>query len=313
MSPKPHDRTLSIERTVLDIGRLRKQHAALVVLQGAEIGRNFRLRRGPMLIGRGFGVEIRVADERVSREHARLDCRWDSATQTTTYTIVDLGSTNHTFVNTGRVETAALREGDKIQVGETVLKFVLLDDIEARFHEEIRNRISYDQLTGLLARESLYLALETELARCARYSLPLAVLMMDLDRFKSVNDRHGHLMGSHVLAEVGGLIRRSIRAADVAARYGGEEFVAYLSETNLAGAAQVAERIRTAIDRHRFTLDGTTLAVTISIGIACCPEHGRDIGTLVRRADRALYRAKSGGRNRVCIETKDRSVSEARS
>ena len=77
MSQKSHDRTLAIDRSALDTGRFRKQHAALVVLQGAEIGRNFRLLRGPMIIGRGFDVEIRVADDLVSREHARLDCLWD--------------------------------------------------------------------------------------------------------------------------------------------------------------------------------------------------------------------------------------------
>src|SRR3989441_245087 len=305
MSQKSHDRTLAIDRSALDTGRFRKQHAALVVLQGAEIGRNFRLLRGPMIIGRGFDVEIRAADARGSREPARLDCRWDPAAQTATYTIVDLGSTNHTFVNTSRVKTVELREGDKIQVGDTVLKFVLLDDIEAKFHEEIRNRISYDQLTGLLTKESLYLALEMELTRCLRFALPLAVLMMDLDRFKSVNDAHGHLMGSHVLAEVGRLIRESIRSADVSARYGGEEFLAYLSETALPGAMLAAERVRRAIEEHRFTLDGSTLAITISIGIAACPAHGRDINSLVRRADRALYRAKESGRNRSCIETED--------
>ena len=218
---------------------------------------------------------------------------------------VTSGSTNHTFVNTGRAESAELREGDKIQIGDTVLKFVLLDDIEVRFHEEVRNRISYDQLTGLLTKESLYLALEMELKRCLRYELPLAVLMMDLDRFKSVNDAHGHLMGSHVLAEVGRLIRESIRSADVSARYGGEEFLAYLSETALPGAMLAAERVRRAIEEHRFRLDGSTLAITISIGIAACPAHGRDITSLVRRADRALYRAKESGRNRSCIETED--------
>ena len=296
---------MEIERSALDSGRFRKQHAAIVVLRGAEIGRNFRLRRGPMIIGRGFDVEIRVADDLVSREHARLDGSWDPVTQVTSYSIVDLGSTNHTFVNSTQIKTAELREGDKIQVGDTVLKFVLLDDIEARFHEEIRNRISYDQLTGLLTRESFYLALEMELTRSSRYALPLAVLMMDLDRFKSVNDTHGHLMGSHVLAEVGELIRQSIRTSDVAARYGGEEFVAYLSETSLIGAAQAAERIRNAVERHPFTLDDTTIQVTISIGISTCPEHGQDTRALVGRADRALYRAKETGRNRVCIETED--------
>ncbi len=305
MSQNPHDRTMAIDRSSLDTGRFHKQHAALVVLQGAEIGRNFRVRRGRMIIGRGFGAEIRLADDLASREHARVECLWDPATQVTTYRVVDLGSTNHTFVNTSRVENADLREGDKIQIGDTVLKFVLLDDIEARFHEEVRNRISYDQLTGLLTKESLYLALEMELKRCLRYELPLAVLMMDLDRFKSVNDAHGHLMGSHVLAEVGRLIRESIRSADVSARYGGEEFLAYLSETALPGAMLAAERVRRAIEEHRFRLDGSTLAITISIGIAACPAHGRDITSLVRRADRALYRAKESGRNRSCIETED--------
>ncbi len=305
MSQKAHDRTVAIDRSALHTGCSRKSHASLVVLRGADIGRNFRLRRGPMIIGRGFGAEIRLADDLASREHARIECLWDPETQTATYAIADLGSTNHTFVNTGRVESAGLREGDKIQIGDTVLKFVLLDDIEAKFHEEIRNRISYDQLTGLLTKESLYLALEMELKRCLRFDLPLAVLMMDLDRFKSVNDSLGHLMGSHVLAEVGRLIRESIRAVDVAARYGGEEFVAYLSESSLPGATQVAERIRKSIEGHPFTLDGVTIQVTISIGIASCPEHGRDIQALVGRADHALYRAKETGRNRVCIETQD--------
>jgi two-component system cell cycle response regulator len=305
MSEKSHDRTMAIHRSPPDSGRFHKLHAALVVLQGTEIGRNFRLRRGSVIIGRGFGVEIRLADDLVSREHARVECAWDPESQTATYRIVDLGSTNHTFVNTGRVESAVLGEGDKIQVGDTVLKFVLLDDIEARFHEEIRNRISYDQLTGLLTKESLYLALDMELKRCQRYTLPFAVLMMDLDHFKSVNDTHGHLMGSHVLAEVGSLIRESIRSADVAARYGGEEFVAYLSETAAPGAVPAAERIRKAIEEHPFTLDGTTIKVTISIGIALFPEHGQDISSLVGRADTALYRAKDGGRNRTALEPED--------
>jgi diguanylate cyclase (GGDEF)-like protein len=305
MSQEPHDRTMAIDRSSLDTGRSHKQYAALVVLQGAEIGRDFRMRRGPTIIGRDIGAAIRLADDHVSREHARIECLWDSVTQATTYRIVDLGSTNHTFVNRGRVENAELREGDKIQIGDTVLKFVLLDDVEARFHEEVRNRISYDQLTGLLTKESLCLALEMELKRCLRYTLPLAVLMMDLDRFKSVNDTHGHVMGSHVLSEVGGLIRASIRSADVAARYGGEEFLAYLPETAPPGATLAAERLRTAIEAHLFALDGATLRITISIGIAVCPAHGRDFTSLVRRADRALYRAKESGRNRTCFETED--------
>ncbi len=302
MSKKPADRTMALERSALASERLHKSHASLVVLQGAEIGRDFRLRRGPMTLGRGFGVEIRIVDDSVSREHARLEAAWDPERQATSYHLIDLDSTNHTFVNTQRIDRIELNDGDKIQVGDTVLKFVLLDDIDAAFHEEIRNRISYDQLTGLLTKESLYLALEMELKRCGRYDLPLAVLMMDLDRFKSVNDTHGHLMGSHVLEGVGRLIRDSIRAVDVSARYGGEEFIAYLSEATTLGAHQAAERIRKTIEAQPFTLDDRSIRVTISIGIAFFPEHGKDLTSLVARADRALYRAKETGRNRVCIE-----------
>ena len=217
------------------------------------------------------------------------------------YTLTDLGSTNHTFVNSRQVESVQLRDGDKIRIGDSVLKFVVLDKIEARFHAEIRDLISYDQLTGLLTKESLCLAFERELKRCLLYGLPLGVLMMDLDFFKSVNDGHGHQMGSHVLAEVGRLIRQSIRIDDVSARYGGEEFLSYLAETDTTGAERAAERVRSEIEAFSFILDEVSIQVTISIGIAVAPKDGENIKTLVAAADQALYRAKETGRNRVCI------------
>jgi len=305
MSNDHLDETTAIDREKLDSGPLRRLHASLVVLQGAEIGRDFRLRRGSMVIGRGPQADIRIVDDLASREHARIEMAWEPETETASFHLFDLGSTNHTFVNSRRIDRAEIKDGDRVQIGDTVLKFVLLDEIEAKFHREVRHRITYDRLTGLLTKESLYLALEEELKRCARFSQPLAVLMMDLDHFKAVNDRNGHPMGSHVLTEVGAIIRASIRTADVSARYGGEEFLSYLPEAPLAGAHQVAERIRTAIERHPFTLDDTTVRITISIGISLFPEHGRDLKTLVARADRALYHAKESGRNRVSVEPKD--------
>jgi len=300
MSREDLDRTLIIKRPKLDNDGLRKSHASLIVLRGAEIGRDFRLRKGGMIIGRSVEADIRLPDDLASREHARIDCSWDIQGHSITYAVIDLGSTNRTFVNSRPVERAVLEDGDKVQIGDTVLKFVLMDEIDATFHAEVRDRITYDQLTGLLTKESLYLAFEMELQRCLRYGLPLAALMMDLDWFKSVNDGHGHLMGSHVLAEVGRLIRESIRDADVSGRYGGEEFISYLAETDTKEARRAAERIRAAIEAHSFTLDGVTLGITISIGVAAAPKHGCDIKSLVKAADRALYRAKGSGRNRVC-------------
>jgi diguanylate cyclase (GGDEF)-like protein len=195
----------------------------------------------------------------------------------------------------------ALRDGDKIQIGETILKFVLLDDIEVKFHSEVRNRITFDRLSGLLTKESLFLALEMELNRCTLYQLPLAVLMMDLDRFKLVNDAHGHLVGSRVIGEVGQVIRDTVRGADVAARYGGEEFLAYFPENGRSGAHQAAERLRQAVGSHLFVADGPGVRITMSIGVALFPEHGRTVEALVGRADGELYRAKDSGRDRVCL------------
>lgn len=279
----------------------RKRHAALIVLRGAEIGRDFRLRRAGMVIGRSPTVDICLPDDRASRRHARIDYQGTGGPDDTTFVLTDLGSTNRTYLNREPVESVELRDGDKIRIGDTILKFVVLDSIEAKFHEEVRDRISYDQLTGLLTKESLYLAFERELKRCLRFELPLSVLMMDLDRFKSVNDSYGHLMGSHVLAEVGKVIRDGIRSADVSARYGGEEFISYLAETDTEGAELAAERIRSAMEAHAFVLDDVSIGITISIGVATAPGHGTSIETLVAAADRALYRAKETGRNRVCV------------
>ena len=256
--PVDEEQTLTHRKPKLDSKRLQKSHASLIVLQGAEIGRDFRLRKTDMIIGRSIEADIRLPDNEASREHARIHFKGTPRDQKANYFITDLGSTNQTFVNSKAVKQLKLRDGDKIQIGETVLKFVILDDIEASFHAEVRDLITYDHLTGLLTKESLYLAFERELQRCLRYNLPLAVLMMDLDFFKSVNDSHGHLMGSHVLAEVGHLILQSIRISDISARYGGEEFVSYLAETNVVGAQLAAERIRTAIEAHLFTLDEVT-------------------------------------------------------
>lgn len=294
-------KTIIIRKSIFDDKGADKSHAALIVLQGEEIGRDFRLRRTSMVIGRSTSAEICLPDDGASREHARVSFQGTDGEDGAVFTLTDLGSTNHTFVNSEQVESVQLCDGDKIRIGDTVLKFVVLDEIEAKFHADVRDLISYDQLTGLLTKESLYLAFDRELTRCLRYDLPLGVLMMDLDRFKLVNDGHGHLMGSHVLAEVGRIIQHSIRIADVSARYGGEEFLSYLAETDTPGLEFAAERIRSDMEAFEFVLDDVSIRVTISIGIAVSPRHGKSLKELVAAADRALYRAKETGRNRVCL------------
>jgi diguanylate cyclase (GGDEF)-like protein len=302
----PGDQTLVFRAGAGDSQPLARVHPGLVVIQGREIGREYRLRRCILILGRDEDVHLRLPDEGISRRHAMIELSWDGERKVERTVIRDLGSTNGTLVNGERVVSAQLREGDKIRLGDTILKFVLQDDLDARFHQEVHNRIAYDQLTGLLTKEFLYTAMETELKRCEKYGLPMAVIMMDLDRFKQVNDGYGHLMGSHVLSEVGGLIREGFRSTDVSARYGGEEFLAYMSEVSLEGGAQAAQRIRSAVEEHRFTRTdengrSTIVRLTISLGVSAFPKHGASLEALVAAADAALYRAKESGRNRVCV------------
>jgi len=162
-----------------------------------------------------------------------------------------------------------------------------------------------DSLTGLSNNRAFREALGRELARAQRAGTPVAVIMMDIDFFKRVNDTHGHAAGDEVLLSVAQSLRGALRAGDLAARYGGEEFVLLLPGTLLAGACVVGERLRHAIETSPVELnDGTQLAVTASFG--CALARGTsDASGVLARADAALYAAKRGGRNRVAVEPFD--------
>jgi diguanylate cyclase (GGDEF)-like protein len=159
-----------------------------------------------------------------------------------------------------------------------------------------------DHLTQLVNRRALTIRLVAEMERVRRYNAPLAILLVDLDHFKLVNDTYGHLAGDEVLSAVAGTLQRAVRSVDMVARYGGEEFVVVLPETGVQGALAFAERIRDRIASHRFSIaEGQEIHVTASIGVANFPEAGVDsVEDLFRAADIALYRAKGGGRNLVC-------------
>jgi diguanylate cyclase (GGDEF)-like protein len=128
---------------------------------------------------------------------------------------------------------------------------------------------------------------------------------MDLDHFKLVNDTHGHLVGSHCLAQVGALIRETTRVTDVNGRYGGEEFVSFLPETDTGAALIVAERVRETLAGRWFQYQETHYQVRISIGVSTLPAHGTTVEGLVQAADAALYRAKETGRNRSVVAGMD--------
>jgi len=166
--------------------------------------------------------------------------------------------------------------------------------------EELRVQATHDSLTGLWNRASILETLDKELARAQREGHPLAMLMIDVDHFKLVNDTHGHQAGDAMLREVARRIRSTIRRYDTAGRYGGEEFVVVLPATDLAGGMTQAERIRQTIAGEGVAASGKLVEVTCSIGVCSWPASGPgDAPLLIHGADEALYQAKRSGRNRV--------------
>ena len=160
-----------------------------------------------------------------------------------------------------------------------------------------------DPVTGLRNRRYVTEFLSLELLRAARYKTPLAVLMLDLDHFKRINDTYGHRVGDTVLQAVAEVLRGTLRATDVAGRYGGEEFLVVLPQTDLQGAAVLGERVRAAIEQTTIPVEGAEpLSVTVSIGVAALGDGACSAEQLVERADAALYAAKDAGRNRVALE-----------
>ena len=157
-----------------------------------------------------------------------------------------------------------------------------------------------DDLTALYNARFMSLYLERELKRCRRTRSSLSLLFMDLDGFKAINDTHGHLAGSRTLVEVGAVLEKTVRDADVLIRYGGDEFVILFPETPLSGGLIIAERLRVVIGATKFLESQQIEArVSASIGLAAYPETADDVRGLIASADRAMYEAKALGKNRV--------------
>jgi diguanylate cyclase (GGDEF)-like protein len=275
---------------------------ALVFLNGDLIAVPIPLEREVVVLGRAIEADVRINDTKVSRLHASVTTSGGPRPE---YTLADLDSRTGTLLN-GRKVTGSetLQNGDKIMIGEHILRFDLLDEIDREYQKQVHRLISHDDLTGLLSSRSFFSELRREAARSKADNRSFCVLMMDVDHFKNVNDTFGHLTGSKTLEEIGACIVSNLRTGDAAARFGGEEFAAFLLEAELPQALVAAERIRSCIEEYGFSIirsgkPSDTHRVTISIGISSFPADSHDPIELVEMADSALYRAKREGRNRV--------------
>jgi two-component system, cell cycle response regulator len=267
----------------------------VVIVEGSALGRILELARNPITIGRDPRNTLCLDESGVSRTHAVI------MHQSQGVIVRDVGSKNGTFVNREPVQEHVLVDGDMIQLGSTTLKYLSQNNPEHSYYEHLHQASVQDPVTDIPNRRYFEEFVQREIARTRRYDRPLALLMIDLDHFKKVNDTYGHVCGDAVLHDFAHVVSARLRQSEFLARYGGEEFALTLPETNLRGASIVAESIRLLVEKHGFTWENHTLAVTISIGGALLGPDMTSVGELVQAADQELYKAKRGGRNRVCL------------
>jgi len=292
---------------------------SLVFLSGELIAVPIPLEREEVILGRALETDVRINDTQVSRQHAKIVAVHDAERNVTDYVLNDLDSRNGTFLNGRRIRRENLDNGDKITIGDTILRFDQLDEIDREYQRLVHRLISHDDLTGLLSSRSFFSELRREAGRAKAENRPFCVLMMDGDNFKSVNDTYGHLTGSKTLEEIGFSIMTSLRSGDAAARFGGDEFAAFLLDADLGQGLVAAERIRSTVENYPFSVvrqgSKETHRITMSIGVSSFPADSSDPIELVEMADSALYRSKREGRNRVSayrdITDKERLVSLA--
>lgn len=297
------DGTTRISRTPASRSELA---AVLVVLRGPEVGERVSVRSGPLRVGRGPDVDFRLTDPDVAPRHFAIvptmrPDRW---------TLVDLGA-GATHVGGALLPPMAereVRERDEIVVGSTVLRLELHDPVEQEFDRTVLERLHLDELTGLLSRRKLERELAIAVAEGASDGREhgVVVALVDIDGLKRINDSHGHLAGSAVIAHVGRIVARRLGDRGVAGRIGGDE-IAMILRAPLADALITVESVLRAVRLAPCDHEGTELYVTVSAGVAQHIPAGTgsapaELGlSLLRAADEALLEAKRAGGDRIVI------------
>jgi diguanylate cyclase (GGDEF)-like protein len=271
---------------------LRAQHGALKpsIVEGGKLS------AGTGLWGKSLSSGQTLIDNRIdaNRHDIRL---YEQTGSRMCIPLVSFGQTLGVLA-LDNAQTDAFNEAD-MQPLESVADICANAIQNAHYVERVKQLAYRDGLTGIFNRRYFEMRVTEELERARRYGSGMAVLMVDIDQFKRLNDELGHLLGDEVLRQVSSLLHQQLRKIDVVCRYGGEEFAVLLSQTNPQHALNIAEKLRSLTESWQFP--GVPRAVTISGGAAVYPEHGTTRDELVRAADAALYMAKQAGRNRVML------------
>jgi diguanylate cyclase (GGDEF)-like protein len=281
------------------LGTARTQNGYLIVISAksaALVGKMVKVEKGELTLGRAPDCSLQVEDDGISRKHCKIAVAPNGHFQ-----LVDLGSTNGTFLNGIKVNVATLQDGDKIQIGaNTVVKFSIQDQLEEQYQRSIYESATRDGLTRIFNKKYFLDTLRKEFAYCLRHRVPLSLVMFDIDHFKKINDTYGHPAGDFVLQKLAAKVSETVRQEDLYARYGGEEFALMLRESASDNAIRCAERCRKAVSSSDYVFNGTPIHVTISLGVATLFDSDfAQPEDLIAAADKYLYRAKKGGRNRV--------------
>ncbi len=267
--------------------------ASLLFLSGPDEGLFVRIAPDGARLGRHREAEIQVRDAGVSRQHARLVPEADR------FRIEDAGSRFGTFVEGRRVESALLGDGARVQLSRrTVVKLRYHGAAEARLLDRWREAAIHDPLTGIPNRRFFMRRLDEEFRYAVRHGTPLALLMIDVDGLKRINDAHGHLAGDQCIFNVAHRLGDALRQEDVLARYGGDEFVLCARGLDAASAVPFAERLQEQIRHPGIVASGRAFhpSVSVSVGIGSCDVRMPETMTeLIGRADSALYAAKRLG------------------
>ncbi len=277
------------------------KHGCLVKIHPLDLDNKMvRLTQRKTTLGREPSNDLFCDDSSISRQHASI------LKDEQGFMIEDQGSTNGTFLNGEQIDQRRLNDGDQIQVGNHIFKFLAGDSIESQYHETMYSMMTKDGLTNVYNKRYLVDALSRELERAKSFGRPFSFVIMDIDYFKNFNDTYGHLAGDEVLQEFARRNQALCGPNQVFARFGGEEFAMLLIETKLDDAAQIAEQARATVAGQPFHCCAGDLNVTASFGVAQYDaQRHANFSELIEEADRRLYLAKENGRNQVCCREKN--------
>lgn len=280
------------------IHELKNKEAYFLVLAGQDIGRVFPVGKDKISFGRDKNCTVPIEDDQVSRKHT------EAKRETGGVFLYDLKSTNGTLVNGRRIHRRRLKNNDRIQIGGfTVFKFILQDEMESHFSEDLYNLANRDHLTQIYNKKHYLDRLYTDFSFARRHKDFLTVILLDIDNFKRINDFYGHMAGDSLLLELCRRLTEQLRKEDILARFGGEEFVLLLRSTDMENAIVVAEKMRQRIESSPFPIGDHKEEITISLGIASFTgDNFKNADEMLLKADHRLYRAKRAGRNRICFE-----------